>query len=257
MIANYLNLGDNGDRNSTWLVPPEMVASHLKVEAEFNPSPYGLTVVTMSGVPPSDMDKQYNNVSGTKQQHAADESCTAAVKESKYNSVWMGGAPDWAALQIALGDDGVGVDIAMAMAKKELDHYRTTLRDQWNIHGLTANDGYGVDGQPWCTAHYGFHMPLWFIPFAMSKQSFKVVNSAHQSELAFDPVVPCPYTLSVLATGAVGLLTCAQVSPIQQSFNLAITAGSLDLTSLRVGQTAYPGGAPGRADPQSSLTWST
>ena len=63
--------------------------------------------------------------------------------------VWMGGAPDWAALQIALGDKGVGVKAALAMAEKELDHWRTGLRDQWNIHGLTANDGYGVDGQPW------------------------------------------------------------------------------------------------------------
>ena len=39
VIANVLGLkGADGER---WLVPPEMVARHLKVEAEFNPSPCG------------------------------------------------------------------------------------------------------------------------------------------------------------------------------------------------------------------------
>ena len=68
----------------------------------------------------------------------------------------MGGAPDWAALTIALSGNklGGGVEAALAMAGKELDHWRSTLRDGWNIHGITANDGYSVDGQPWCTAHY-------------------------------------------------------------------------------------------------------
>jgi hypothetical protein len=116
-----------------------MVASHLAVEAAYNPSPYGLTVVTTSGGPPTGPPPPPTT------------SCGAAVPRSKYDSVWMGGAPDWAALQISLGENGVGVAAALAMAGKELDHYRTTLRDQWNIHGLTANDGYGVDGQPWCT----------------------------------------------------------------------------------------------------------
>ena len=49
---------------------------------------------------------------------------------------------------------GAGVDAALAMAGNELDHWRSTLRDGWNIHGITANDEYRVDGQPWCTAHY-------------------------------------------------------------------------------------------------------
>lgn len=35
-----------------------------------------------------------------------------------------------------------------------------------------------VDGQPWCTAHYGFHMPLWHIPFAMTGQTHSVIEDA-------------------------------------------------------------------------------
>ena len=159
VIANVLGLTDaDGER---WLVPPEMVASHLKVEAEFNPSPYGLTVVTTSGSPPtpkapSKAGAEDRLVAPKHEHHRMNHnggSCSEAVARSKYDSVWMGGAPDWAALQISLQDRGVGIEEALAMAKKELDHYRTDLRDQWNIHGLTANDGYGVDGQPWCTAH--------------------------------------------------------------------------------------------------------
>ena len=76
--------------------------------------------------------------------------CSVATNAAKYNSVWMGGTPDWASLQIHLGSDPAA---ALRLAEGSLDRYRSELRDQWNIHGLTANDGYGVNGQPWCTAH--------------------------------------------------------------------------------------------------------
>lgn len=172
VVANYLGLGGRGarTRESSWLVPKPMVASHLRVEAEFNPSPYGLTVVTTTGSPPRSPKRPNRPEPEPNRSAPADRaapaavaelavpSCGAAMAQAKYDSVWMGGAPDWASLQISLGPDGVGLEAAMAMAQKELDHYRVTLRDQWNIHGLTANDGYGVDGQPWCTAHYGFHV---------------------------------------------------------------------------------------------------
>ena len=183
VIANTLGLTSAAEEygqaaNDTWIVPPAMVASHLAAEAKFNPSPYGLTVVTTTGAPP----KAPPPPSPT--------SCAKAVEIGKYDSVWMGGAPDWAALQISLGDAGVGVDAALAMAEKELDHYRTGLKDQWNIHGITANDGFGVDGQPWCTAHYGFHMPLWHIPFALSGQIHSAVAAG---SLSFAPQLPCPF----------------------------------------------------------------
>ena len=81
-----------------------MVASHLQTEAEFNPSPYGLTVVTTTGAPP---EAPPPSTTG----------CKEAVPRSKYDSVWMGGAPDWTALQISLGADGVGAAAALAMVQ--------------------------------------------------------------------------------------------------------------------------------------------
>jgi non-lysosomal glucosylceramidase len=221
VIANTLGLTGGANASApAWLVPKRMVGKHLEKEALYNPSPYGLTVVTTTGAPPEAPPPPTT-------------SCTAAVGRSKYDSVWMGGAPDWAALQISLGQDGVGLPSALAMAEKELDHYRVNLRDQWNIHGLTANDGYGVDGQPWCTAHYGFHMPLWHIPFAMSGQIFSAVTKT----LTFAPTAPdlqCNYTLPVMVPGAVGLLTCGKPSAERYDWQLTVTLGSLDLNVLGI-----------------------
>ena len=221
VIANTLGLSGGANASSpAWLVPKWQVGKHLEKEALYNPSPYGLTVVTTTGKPPEAPPPPTT-------------SCSAAVARSKYDSVWMGGAPDWAALQISLGKDGVGLQPALAMAEKELDHYRTDLRDQWNIHGLTANDGYGVNGQPWCTAHYGFHMPLWHIPFAMSGQIFSAVTKT----LTFAPSSPdlqCNYTLPVMVPRAVGLLTCSEPSTGMYEWQLTVTLGSLELNTLGI-----------------------
>jgi uncharacterized protein (DUF608 family) len=231
VIANTLGLngGDNASAPA-WLVPKRMVGKHLEKEALYNPSPYGLTVVTTTGAPPEAPPPPTT-------------SCKAAVGRGKYDSVWMGGAPDWAALQISLGQDGVGLRSALAMAEKELNHYRVDLRDQWNIHGLTANDGYGVDGQPWCTAHYGFHMPLWHIPFAMSGQIFSAVTKT----LTFAPTSPdlqCNYKLPVMVPGAVGLLTCSKPSSKGYEWQLTVTLGLLDLNVLGTISSPSSGGGP-------------
>jgi hypothetical protein len=138
------------------------------------------------------------------------------------------------------------------MAAKEMDHYRTTLRDQWNIHGLTANDGYGVDGQPWCTAHYGFHMPLWHIPFAMTGQ----LHSAIEMSLTFEPKVSCPYSLPVLTSEAVGILTCEKNADIE-TFTLKATlvkGARFTLKTLAVDKSPYGKGVSLTAG--ESISWS-
>ena len=132
-------------------------------------------MVTTSGSPAAASNPASSTPAATSAA-APTMSCKDASVKAKWDSVWMGGAPDWAALTIALSGNklGGGVEAALAMAGKELDHWRSTLRDGWNIHGITsslfslsvcpqltllltgitANDGYSVDGQPWCTAHY-------------------------------------------------------------------------------------------------------
>ena len=99
----------SGGNTSTWLVEPERVAQHLAIEASYNPSPYGLTVVTTTGSP---------HLAPPPAPTLSSSLCKNAVGEAKYNSVWMGGAPDWTALQISLGKLGVGVETAFKMAQK-------------------------------------------------------------------------------------------------------------------------------------------
>jgi hypothetical protein len=138
------------------------------------------------------------------------------------------------------------------MAAKEMEHYRSTLRDQWNIHGLTANDGYGVDGQPWCTAHYGFHMPLWHIPFAMSGQ----LHSAIDMSLTFEPKVTCPYSLPMLTSEAVGTLTCEKGAD-KERLTLKVTLAKeakFTLKTLAVGKAPYGKGVSLAAG--ESTSWS-
>lgn len=84
---------------------------------------------------------------------------------------------------------------------------------------------------PWCTAHYGFHMPLWHIPFALSGQTY----SAVEKTLSFDVKIECPFTVPVLVTGGVGTLTCKQAT-----WTLAVTLGELDLNLVSIAHAPRP-----------------
>jgi non-lysosomal glucosylceramidase len=79
----------------------------------------------------------------------------------------MGASQDWSVLNLWLG---MGPDHALAQSEKGLRHVRETLNDQWNTIGLYAGDGYGAGGIPLNTIHYGFHIVLWHLPFAISGQ---------------------------------------------------------------------------------------
>ena len=74
MIANTLGLSSDGGaaKAPAWLVPKGMVAKHLATEALFNPSPYGLTVVTTTGAPPEAPPPPTT-------------SCATAVSRAKYD----------------------------------------------------------------------------------------------------------------------------------------------------------------------------
>jgi len=83
------------------------------------------------------------------------------------NSIWMGTSQDWSVLNLWFNMES---ESALTQSKKGLNHVREILNDQWNVHGLYAGDGYGVGGKPWVTSHYGFHMVLWHLAFALSGQ---------------------------------------------------------------------------------------
>ncbi|CAF2576069.1 unnamed protein product [Rotaria sp. Silwood2] len=104
------------------------------------------------------------------------------------NSIWMGASQDWSVLNLWFNMD---LDSALIQSEKGLNHVRQTLNDQWNTHGLYAGDGYGIGGKPWVTSHYGFHMVLWHLPFAITGQ----YTDLSKGILLFSPKLRSPFIL--------------------------------------------------------------
>jgi len=145
------------------------------------------------------------------------------------NSIWMGGSPDWAVLEININSNISG---AMWQAQKALDQWRVVLNDQWNTHGILGGVGYGVDGQPLCTSHYGFHMVEWHIPFAVSGQLYSAITQT----LSFAPKLPAPYKLPFLIPTITGYL-----SSQNGYYTLGVYIGSLSLEHVVVDGITYSG----------------
>eukprot|EP01121_Diplochlamys_sp_Union-15-3_P001413 TRINITY_DN11225_c0_g1_i1.p1 TRINITY_DN11225_c0_g1~~TRINITY_DN11225_c0_g1_i1.p1 ORF type:complete len:429 (-),score=64.03 TRINITY_DN11225_c0_g1_i1:2-1288(-) len=199
-------------------VPSDRIKSHLQAELSHNDSPYGLLVLTGRH---SDKRKQVKIDQYT--------DCGSINPIAQDNSIWMGGSPNWASLNIHLGME---VSQAMIQPEKALDRWRSQLNDQWNIHGLMGGIGYGIDGQPWCTSHYGFHMVLWHLPFAVSGQLY----SAPAGTLSFSPKIPAPYKLPLLLPNVVGYL-----SRQGNTYSITVNKGHLVLNSCIVDGSKYPG----------------
>ena len=160
------------------------------------------------------------------------KNCFALEEESKFNSIWMGSDADWTALNIHLGMDPAK---ALKQAEKALEHYRTKLNDFWNIHGLTAGQGYGVDGQPWCTSHYSFHMVLWHIPLALSGQRYNAVKQL----LTFEPNLRIPYNLPFFTPFASGTVQARKLKE-RIKYTVTVTSGRLELKFLAVSKSMFP-----------------
>lgn len=159
--------------------------------------------------------------------------CFALEKESKFNSIWMGSDSDWSTLSIHLGIDPMN---SLKQAEKALEHYRTTLNDLWNIHGLTAGQGYGVDGQPWCTSHYSFHLVLWHIPLALSGQRYDAV----QQKLTFEPKLKVPHALPFFTPFASGIIKARQLNSGSVKYTVTVTSGKLNVNFLAVSRSLLP-----------------
>ena len=163
-----------------WLLPKDMIKSHLQAEAQYNYNAFGLTTVTGRHKPPP---------AGAAEAEAADEDegeallasfsvgadATAQRKAAKAadkrrvmqalrgrgdgqdDAVWMGAAPTWSCLALALGADGpagTNVTAALEPTRRELENYRNRLRMMWDLTGLSTTDDWGSDdanGQPFCT----------------------------------------------------------------------------------------------------------
>ena len=209
VVSNTLGLG--------LLLPAEQMRAHLAAEAALNDSPYGLIVQT--GREPQSNQQD--------------------------NAIWMGGSQDWTALSISLGMKPAD---AYAQAMKGLDNWRLRLNDQWNVWGLAAGMGVGMDGLHWCTSHYGFHMVLWHQPFAISGQQW----DAAAGHLSFDVKLQAPYVVPVLLPGMLGRLECSEVDG-RPLYVLEVTMGEADVRQLTIGGVEQP--APGALMRGRRVTW--
>lgn len=175
-----------------------------------------------------------NQFASVKQETLNHKNCSALEEESKFNSIWMGSDSDWTTLNIHLGMNPFE---SLKQAEKALDHYRTKLNDLWNIHGLTAGQGYGLDGQPWCTSHYSFHLVLWHIPLALSGQRYDAVRK----QLTFEPKLSVPYALPFFTPIASGIVK-ARMFNRRVKYTVIVTSGRLDVKVLAVSKSLLPRG---------------
>ena len=137
---------------------------------------------------------------------------------------------------------GLDPQKALLQAEKATEHVRSELNDEWDFHGLYSGNGYELDGFPWCTSHYAFHMVLWHIPFAISGQSF----SAQESKLSFEPKLCCPYNVPFQTSFASGTLQCTFVHKRNQNkmrFQILSTSSSVFLKQLAVSGFRYSSSA--------------
>lgn len=224
--AYSLGLGD--------LVPRSKLKEHLLSEVERNDSPFGLKVLNTGETEITQEDTSIilsHHVPG----------CKSLENITKHNSVWMGADADWSSLMLHLDTDPI---IALNRAKKSLDHWRSTLNDQWNIHGLISSSGYGLDGLPWATSHYSFHMVLWHIPLAVSGQQYFAPNAS----LTFWPKFPIPFSLPFFTPRASGIIEGAYVkgndreeedSEEEEMFTFTIKSGEITLKELSILGSRY------------------
>ena len=123
---------------------------------------------------------------------------------------------------------GLEPHLALGQAIKSLDNYRSTLRDEWNFHGLTSSQHYGLDGLPWATSHYTFHLVLWHLPLALSGQQFYAPNGS----LTFKPKYEPPYWLPFYTPFCMGNIEASENQDNDKTeilYKLTVSSGKRDI----------------------------
>ncbi|ESO93556.1 hypothetical protein LOTGIDRAFT_161662 [Lottia gigantea] len=199
VLAHSVGLGDLVDRTK--------ISKHLTAELDYNDTPYGMMVQTGRYPYPG---------------------------PSQDNAIWMMGNPNWASTQIRLGTD---VDEALGVAKKTLDRMRTILNDLWNVPGILGGIGYGADGQPFITSHYGYYMSSWHLILALSGQQANLPDGI----LTFEPKSQPPFNFPVMLPGVLGVVTARVGQDSTVTYAIKLSFGELSLQQLKVGESTYPG----------------
>lgn len=237
-----------------WLLPQEMIAAHLAAEAKYNLNPFGLTVVTGRHTPPPEIEEQERAVfalSATGDEVAARKTQVAADKraflrnvrgrgDGQDDAVWMGGAPTWSSIALALGAAGpAGGNITAALepTRMELENYRTRLASLWDLTGLSTTGDWGeddVNGQPLCTSHYGFLLPAYYLAASLANVTVNIPAGT----LSFEPLYACPFALPFGLVGREGTVSCNAAG----TYTVSLAFGRLNLPAggLSVNGKPYP-----------------
>ena len=214
VLADTLGLGP--------LVDDDQVVRHLERTLRENGTPYGLLIQT----------GRYRR---------------AHEHSNQDNTVWMAN-PNLATARWR----GVAVDDALDHARLTLDRWRLVLKDQWAVSGVTGGVGYGAEGQPWITSHYGYYMSAWHILFALSGQRYD------RGALSFAPRLTPPYVLPVLVPGTVATIEARVVAEggRRRRRTLRVAGVPLALSALKVGDAAAPTAAlPAALAPGEAVEW--
>lgn len=135
------------------------------------------------------------------------------------------------------------VNQALEVGQKALEHWRSVIHDQWNVVGVMGGIGYGADGMPFITSHYGYFMSSWHMVMALSGQKTNVSEKSLTFSPRFNPHKD-QFILPVVLPGVWGYLQNRQphqtATDLRVSYTLVLHFGSLELTHLSVADCAYP-----------------
>ena len=114
----------------------EELAAHLAAEMAHNFDAHGFRVITGRATPPPDG------------QHPDDD------------TLWMQAGPDWSAMALQLDPGaspaGGNVSAALDPARRQLENWRSRMRNLWNIAGLTKTSSNASDTDPTDTSAYPY-----------------------------------------------------------------------------------------------------
>jgi hypothetical protein len=237
-----------------WLLPQEMISSHLAAEAKYNLNAFGLTVVTGRHTPPPEIEENERAIFAMAAEHGDEVAIRKTKKatekrefmrsvrergDGQDDAIWMGGAPTWSTIALALGAAGPAggnVSAALEPTRRELENYRSRLHSLWDLTGLSTTDDWGADsvnGQPFCTSHYGFLLPAYYLAGTLANMTVNIPAGT----LSFAPLYPCPFALPFGLVGREGSVSC----DASGTYTLSLAFGSLSLPAggLSVNGKAY------------------
>lgn len=232
------------ERGLGFLVNASYLASQLRAEATYNANDFGFTVLTGRSTPPP--AAAAGAVSADAGVEPASPRLAAAahavtrrgpLRVDTVDDVdWMGAAPTWSYLALAVGQGAV--DDSLAPTRASVENWRTRLADWWNLAGITTSGDWGgqhANGMPYVTSHYGFLLPDYHLLYALAGQATDLPGGT----LSFAPRYACPYTLPLLLAGTTGAVACDGAG--QYSVSVAFGSLSLPAGGLSVSGSPYPG----------------